>query len=50
MRQLASDPALRLRIGAAARARAAGTHLWEHRLDQMTSLYAEVAEVAPVAG
>ncbi len=49
VRLLVSDPSLRLRMGAAARARAAGTHLWEHRVDQMARLYAEVAGVAPVA-
>ena len=49
LRRLVEDPALRLRMGAAARARAASTHLWEHRVDQMARLYAEVAGVAPVA-
>ncbi|MFB6612112.1 glycosyltransferase [Agromyces sp. NPDC056379] len=47
LRALASDPELRHRMGAAARTRAASTHLWAHRLERMTALYAAVSRRLP---
>lgn len=43
IRKLAEDRELRLRMGAAAREHVATTHLWEHRLDRMSELYASVS-------
>lgn len=45
VRKLAEDRELRLRMGAAAREHVATTHLWEHRLDRMSELYASSAAV-----
>jgi glycosyltransferase involved in cell wall biosynthesis len=42
VRTLVEDPALRLKMGAAARQHAANTHLWPRRLDQMLGLYEQV--------
>ncbi len=43
IRRLVEDPELRLRMGAAARSHAERTHLWGARLEQMSTLYAELA-------
>ncbi|MET4637664.1 glycosyltransferase family 4 protein [Mycetocola sp. 2940] len=48
VRSLVEDPALRLRMGAAARERAARVHLWEQRVDRMVQLYEQV-EIRPRA-
>lgn len=45
VRKLAEDRELRLRMGAEAREHVATTHLWEHRLDRMSELYASSAAV-----
>lgn len=42
IRRLVSDRPLRLRMGAAARAHAADSHLWSTRLDRISNLYAEL--------
>ena len=47
LRALAVDPELRHRMGAAARTRAASTHLWAHRLERMAALYAAVTRRRP---
>ncbi|UOE42749.1 glycosyltransferase family 4 protein [Agromyces larvae] len=43
IRSLVEDPALRIRMGEAARSHAASHHLWRHRLDQMGRYYEQVA-------
>jgi len=50
VRILVEDPALRLRMGEAARARAATTHLWEHRVERMAALYEVVSYPRPSTG
>lgn len=42
IRALVEDPALRLRMGAAAREHAASAHLWDQRLEQMLRLYEQI--------
>lgn len=42
IRQLVSDPALRRRMGAAAREHAERTHLWSTRVEQLSALYEEL--------
>lgn len=42
VRTLVEDPALRLRMGDAAREHAASAHLWARRLDQMLRLYEQI--------
>ncbi|WP_426516471.1 glycosyltransferase family 4 protein [Diaminobutyricibacter sp. McL0618] len=43
IRRLVEDPELRSRMGAAARSHAERTHLWGARLEQMSTLYSELA-------
>ncbi|KAA9106486.1 glycosyltransferase family 4 protein [Microbacterium rhizomatis] len=43
IRRLVEDPALRLRMGAAARDRVLATHLWSKRVDQMGAVYEAVS-------
>ncbi|TDD70948.1 glycosyltransferase family 1 protein [Jiangella aurantiaca] len=47
VRKLAEDRELRLRMGAAAREHVTATHLWQHRLDRMSDLYASVTGRPP---
>lgn len=47
VRRLVTDPALRLRMGAAGRRKVASTHLWEHRVGQMLDLYEDVITGQP---
>ncbi|SDU50393.1 glycosyltransferase family 4 protein [Jiangella alkaliphila] len=47
IRKLAEDRELRLRMGAAAREHVSITHLWQHRLDRMSELYASVTDRPP---
>jgi glycosyltransferase involved in cell wall biosynthesis len=42
IRRLVQDPGLRSRMGAAARAHAESTHLWQARLDRLSALYEEL--------
>lgn len=46
IRRLAEDRALRLRMGSAAREWAASHHLWQHRVERMEQIYAEVERIA----
>ncbi|WP_233265529.1 glycosyltransferase family 4 protein [Leifsonia sp. AG29] len=43
IRRLVEDPALRSRMGAAARGHAERTHLWQSRLERVSALYGELA-------
>ena len=49
IRKLATDPALRLKMGAAAHTHVEKTALWSAKLDRMDSIYAELlgAKVGP---
>jgi glycosyltransferase involved in cell wall biosynthesis len=42
IRTLVEDPELRRRMGSAARVKVATTALWQHRVERMTEIYAEV--------
>ncbi|MFF2271630.1 glycosyltransferase [Agromyces sp. NPDC058136] len=50
VRTLVEDRALRLRMGAAARERAAREHLWSRRVERMTGLYDELSSPIPRIG
>ncbi|WP_405218117.1 glycosyltransferase family 4 protein [Agrococcus sp. Ld7] len=47
IRRLVEAPALRQRMGAAARERVANTHLWRHRFERMSELYEQVIGITP---
>jgi glycosyltransferase involved in cell wall biosynthesis len=46
VRRLIADPGLRLAMGAAARRRIGSIGLWDHRVEQMEQIYADVAGVS----
>jgi glycosyltransferase involved in cell wall biosynthesis len=51
VRRLVTDPQLRLKLGAGARARVAQTALWDRKVDHMDQLYADISTaLSPIGG